>query len=108
MPEAKVPCETCPWVASGKKRAAIPEDERRAVAGGAWRACEEDGGTCYGAVRFTASEAGAAYREPPGHDQLAKARQQQPLPVDHRTTHTTAPAQGVDFITTEGTHDENT
>jgi hypothetical protein len=105
MPEAKVPCESCPWVATGKKRAAIPETDRAAVAAGAWRACEEDGGTCYGAVRFTASAAATAYREPAGEAQLAVSRQQAPTTADHRTTHTAAPAQGVDFITTGG-HDD--
>lgn len=96
MPEARMPCETCPWIARGKKRAGPSEDERREVANGAWRACEEDGGTCYGAVRFTASDAAAAYLVAP-----AAARAQAPEQPNHTPTTTAAPAQGVDFITTE-------
>lgn len=97
MPD-KVPCENCPWVARGKRLAAAgqPQEERHRVACGGWRACDEDGGTCWGAVRFTQSDAAAAYREPIP----AVARQQGPDTPDHTPT-TVKPTTTVDFVSAE-------
>lgn len=94
MPEAKVPCESCPWTAKGKRpmAASVSEVDKARAAESGWFACAEDGGTCYGAVRFTQSADAELIRE-------AAARRQGPDTPDHRPTITT-PTTAVDFLST--------
>lgn len=95
MPEAKVPCESCPWLPRGKRaaRSGIPEETVRRVADGYAEACREDGGTCYGAVRFAMSDDADAFRLPPA------GRGQGPDTPDHRPAFIT-PTTAVDFVPT--------
>lgn len=94
MPEAKVACESCPWPAKGKRPAGatIPDDVKREVAGGIAVDCREDGGTCYGAVRFAMSDAADEYRQPVGRQQ---GPDMQPRQLDF-----TPPTTVVDFVPT--------
>lgn len=105
MPEAKVPCESCPWVAKGKRLAGSGQSdaERLDVASGAWRACVEDGGTCWGAVKFTQSPAAAELRNPV---RPAVGRQQTPEAPDHRPT-ITDPTTAVDFVSSGPTKEDD-
>lgn len=95
MPEARVPCESCPWTATSKRPAGarIPEDTKREAASGIALACTEDGGTCYGAVRFAMSADADTWRGPP------VARGQGPDTPDRQLDFTT-PTTAVDFVPT--------
>lgn len=101
MPEAKVACESCPWPATAKRAAAatITEDVKRETADGIAQDCREDGGTCYGAVRWAMSPMAEPYRHPP-----AAGRGQAPETPDHRPA-ITAPTTAVDFVSTDPKED---
>lgn len=101
MPD-RVPCEGCPFVRRQKRKPGHgqPPEEVHRVANGGWRACDEDGGTCWGAVAFTKSDEALTYQQPPEADRPAVARQQQPeTPADRPTI--TKPGTALDFITTD-------
>ena len=100
MPD-RVPCEGCPFVRRQKRKPGhgLPQEEVHRVANGGWRACDEDGGTCWGAVAFTKSDDALTYQQPPEPERPAVARRQQPeTPADRPTI--TKPGTALDFITT--------
>lgn len=104
MPEARVPCESCPWPARGKRPAAasMADDVKREAAQGIAQDCREDGGTCYGAVRWCMSADADPWREP--EPAPAVARQQVPETPDHTVDRIT-PTTAVDFVSAPQSED---
>lgn len=98
MPEAKVPCESCPWPATKRRSlgGGVSDALKREAAEGYAIACTEDGGTCYGAVRFAMDPVAERWREPPP---APVGRMQGPDTPDHRPDFTT-PTTAVDFVPT--------
>lgn len=77
---SKTICESCPFLKRDKRRMGhgLDPEEVHRVAGGGWRACDEDGGTCNGAVVFARSDEAASYQVPPEAPVPAVARKNGP------------------------------